>query len=237
MSALPPRPALWRELPRGRVMAFAPHPDDEAAGPGGTLALHALQGDPVRVVVSTDGTNGDPDGRYQPGEYAELRRRESRAGLRELGLDAVEYWGFPDGFELSENDLSMATQKALAAMQQFAPDVVYLPWSRDGHPDHHALHVVVTRALDQLGRDVLALGYEVWNAMIPDVIVDITATAERKRRALQAHASQTDYVQIDHTLLGLAAYRSQVHLQGRGYAEAFERVRGTLPAGLADPEA
>lgn len=237
MSDLPQRPVLWREVPKGRVLAFAPHPDDEAAGPGGTLARHAQQGDPVRVVVSTDGTNGDPDGRYQAGEYAELRRSESRAGLRELDLDDVDYWGFPDGFELSENDLALGTQKALEALRAFGPDVVYLPWSRDGHPDHHALHVVVTRALDQLGKDVLALGYEVWNAMIPDVIIDITQTAEAKRRALQAHTSQTDYVQIDHTLLGLAAYRSQVHLRGEGYAEAFELVRGSLPAELADPDA
>jgi len=240
MSQLPPRPVLWREVPTGRVMAFAPHPDDEVAGPGGTLARHAQQGDAVRVVVSTDGTNGDPDGRYADGEYAELRRQESRTGLRALGLDDpadVDYWGFPDGFELSENDLAMGTEKALAAMRAFAPDVVYLPWSRDGHPDHHALYVVVTRALDQLGGDVLALGYEVWNAMIPDVIVDITATADRKRRALQAHRSQTDYVKIDHTLLGLAAFRSQVHLRGEGFAEAFELVRGSLPPQLADPDA
>lgn len=237
MSALPEQPVLWREPPKGRVMVFAPHPDDEAAGPGGTLARHAQQGDTVRVVVTTDGTNGDPDKRYEAGEYAELRRAESRAGLRELGLDDVDYWGFPDGFELSESDLALGVEKATDALRAFEPDVVYLPWERDGHPDHHALHVVVTRALDQLGGKTLALGYEVWNAMIPEVIVDITATAEQKRRALQAHRSQTGYVQIDATLLGLAAYRSQVHLKGKGFGEAFQLVRGSLPAELADPGA
>jgi len=229
VSALPPEPALWREVPRGRVLAFAPHPDDEVAGPGGTLARHALQGDPVRVVVSTDGTNGDPDGRHEPADYAALRRAESRAGLQELGLDDALYWGFPDGFELSESDLRQGVEMATAALQEFRPDLVYLPWEQDGHPDHHALHVVVTRALDALGLDVPALGYEVWNAMIPDVIVDVTATAERKRRALQAHKSQLAYVKIDATLLGLAAYRSQVHLRGEGYGEAFQLVRGALP--------
>jgi LmbE family N-acetylglucosaminyl deacetylase len=229
MSALPPQPALWRDVPRGRVLAFAPHPDDEVAGPGATLARHAMQGDPVRVIVSTDGTNGDPDDRHAPADYAALRREESRAGLRELGLDDVVYWGFPDGFELSDSDLAQGVDMAKAALQEFAPDLVYLPWELDGHPDHHALHVVVTRALDALGLDVPALGYEVWNAMIPDVIVDVTATAERKRRALRAHASQLAYVKIDATLLGLAAYRSQVHLRGEGYGEAFQLVRGALP--------
>ncbi|MFK7743149.1 MAG: PIG-L deacetylase family protein, partial [Planctomycetota bacterium] len=58
----PARPVLWRKPPHGRVLVFAPHPDDEVAGPGGILALHQQNGDAVRVVVTTDGTNGDPDG-------------------------------------------------------------------------------------------------------------------------------------------------------------------------------
>lgn len=237
MSALPPRPALLRELPRGRVLAFAPHPDDEVAGPGGTLARHRAQGDAVRCVVTTDGTNGDPDGHYDRASYGELRRTESRAGLKELDVDDVHYWGFPDGHALSEQDLEMATQLAARALEEFAPDVVYLPWELDGHPDHHNLYVVVTRALERVAPDVLALGYEVWNTMIPDVIVDVTATAEQKRRALQAHASQLRYVQIDRTLLGLAAFRAQVHLRGAGYGEAFQVVRGALPEALLDRQA
>ena len=226
--ALPPRPELWREVPHGRVLVFAPHPDDEVAGPGGTLARHVAAGDPVRVVVTTDGTNGDPDGRFAGIDYAARRREESRAGLAVLGIDDVDYWGFPDGAELSDADLELGVARAADALEQFRPDIVYLPWSRDGHPDHHALHLVVTRAIGRTGRDLLALGYEVWNAMIPDVVVDISDTAEQKRAALHAHQTQLAYVRIDHTLLGLAAYRSQVHLKGQGHAEAFERVRNPV---------
>ena len=52
-----------------------------------------------------------------------------------------------------------------------------------------------------------------------------------------AHESQIDYVQYDHCLAGLNAYRSLVHLRGKGYGEALCLVRGTLPAELADPDA
>lgn len=218
-------------------MAFAPHPDDEVAGPGGILALHRDQGDEVRVVVTTDGTNGDPDGHHDPASYGDLRRRESRAGLLELGIDDVQFWGFPDGCELSEADLERGVQLAATAIDEFEPSTVYLPWRRDGHPDHHALYLVVTRALERATRQPLALGYEVWNAMIPDVIVDTTGVIERKRRAMQAHRSQIEYVQFDHTLMGLGAFRSQVHLRGRGYGEALCLVRGELPAALADGDA
>jgi len=237
MSSLPARPVLWRSPPAGRILAFAPHPDDEVAGPGGILGRHQQQGDHVRVIVTTDGTNGDPDGHAEPTEVAAMRRQESRAGLAILGIADVHYWDFPDGHVLSETDLQRATKLAADAITEFAPDVVYMPWEKDGHPDHHALFIVVTRALEQLGSGCLALGYEVWNAMIPDVIVDTTQTAELKRQAMLAHKSQIQYVQFDRCLAGLSAYRALVHLRGKGGAEALCLVRGKLPAELADPDA
>lgn len=228
-TARPQPPAHWTSVPHGRVLVFAPHPDDEVAGPGGVLALHRHAGDPVRVVVTTDGTSGDPDRRFDPQAYATLRRAETRAGLAEVSVDDATFWGFPDSCELSEADLERGAQLAAVELATYAPDLVYLPWQHEGHPDHHALFVVVTRALDRTAFAGLALGYEVWNAMVPDVVVDITPVVEQKRRAMLAHHSQIAYTQYDHSLLGLAAYRSLQHQQGRGYAEGFCRVRGTLP--------
>ncbi len=232
---LPPLPELWRRVPAGRVLAFAPHPDDEVAGPGGVLAMHRAQGDAVRVVIATDGVSGDPDRRFDPAAFTELRRNESRAGLALLGVGDVQFWGFPDGHVLSATDLENGVQHALTALAQFRPEVVYLPWELDGHADHVALHVIVTRALDRSGFAGLALGYEVWNAMIPDVIVETTAQFAKKQAAMLAHQSQIAYTQYDHSLGGLSAYRSLQHLRGRGYGEAFRCVRGVLPAALAEP--
>lgn len=221
----PPEPTLLRDVPHGRVLVFAPHPDDEAAGPGGALWLHRRAGDPVRVIVATDGVAGDPDGRYAGSTYAEMRRAESRAGLRELGVDDVAFWGFPDSCELSQSDLDLGTDMAAAELTRYAPDVVYLPWEHEGHPDHHALHLVVTAAMHRVGWRGRAFGYEVWNAMIPDVVLDISAAFDSKRKAMQAHRSQIEYVHYDHCMLGLNAYRSLVHLRGRGYGEAFRLIR------------
>ena len=232
---LPPAPTLWKRVPKGRVLAFAPHPDDEVAGPGGVLAMHAAQGDAVRVVVATDGISGDPDHRFDPAAYAVMRRDESRAGLRLLGIGDAMFWGFPDGHVLSETDLENATRLAMAAITTWQPATVYLPWELDGHSDHHNLHVVVVRALERCAFAGLALGYEIWNAMIPDVIVETTAMFAKKQAAMLAHQSQIAYTQYDHCLGGLSAYRSLQHLRGRGYGEAFRLVRGVLPAALAEP--
>ena len=227
-SALPPpqNPSWHLDVPHGRILVFAPHPDDEIAGPGGCLALHRRANDMVRVIVVSSGTAGDPDARFDAATYAELRRSESRAGLRELGVDDAVYWGLPDNCVLSEQDLELGRQLAANAIAEFRPDVIYLPWEREGHPDHHALYLIVLAAMQRVQFAGEALGYEVWNAMVPDVVVDITSTADAKRRAIRAHASQTVYTDFEHTILGLNAYRSMVHARGKGYCEAFRRVTG-----------
>ena len=43
-----------------RMTVIAPHPDDEVIGAGGTLALHARQGDRVHVLVAFDGAAALP---------------------------------------------------------------------------------------------------------------------------------------------------------------------------------
>ena len=220
----PQQPDWCTDVPHGRVLVFAPHPDDEIAGPGGCLALHARAGDPVRVLVASSGSAGDPDGHYDQASYAELRQRESRAGLRELGIDDVIYWGLPDNCVLSAADLELGTQLAATAIRAFSPNVIYLPWECEGHADHHGLHLVVTAAMARVAFSGEARGYEVWNAMIPDLVVDITAVADRKRAAIRAHQSQVRYTDFEHSILGLNAYRSMVHAHGRGHCEAFRRI-------------
>lgn len=220
----PPEPEWRDDVPRGRVLAFAPHPDDEVAGPGGCLALHRRAGDPVRVVVASTGAAGDPEQRFDPATYPALRERESQAGLRELGVDDAVYWRLPDNCVLSESDYEWGFQLAAKAIAEFAPEHVYLPWEAEGHPDHHALHLIVLEGMRRSSYVGTAWGYEVWNAMVPDVVVDISPVAELKRRAIRAHASQTDYVDFEHTILGLNAYRSMVHNRGQGFCEGFRVI-------------
>src|SRR5262245_55403403 len=224
LPAAPPEPRRLADVPHGAVLAFVPHPDDEIAGPGGALWLHRRAGDAVRVVVATDGIAGDPDGHYDRATYTQLRRAESHRGLRELGVHDVEFWGFPDSCQLSGNDLELGAQRAVAALQAARPDIVYLPWESEGHPDHHALHHIVVEALRRTQFAGTAFGYEICNAMLPDVVLDVSAAIEAKKRAMRAYGSQLTYVAYDHCVLGLNAYRSLVHGRGKGYWEAFRIV-------------
>ncbi len=222
--SVPPMPEI-RSVPLpGRVLVFAPHPDDEAAGPGGALALHRRQGDPVRVVMATDGIAGDPDGRYDAASYAELRRQESLTGMKHLDVTDFVFWGFPDSCEITEVDLDQIALMTDEQCREFQPEVVYLPWEGEGNSDHRALYCGVVRGLKRNGFSGVVYGYEIWNAMVPDVILDITPVVEDKRRAMLCYESQLAYVDYMHPVFGLHAHRSLIFNKGKGYGEAYRLI-------------
>ncbi len=214
--------------PRGRVLVLAPHPDDEACGIGGTLALHRRQGDPVLVCFVTDGTNGDPDGRFGPG-LAETRRKEALAAAEILGGLETRFLGLPDGREVNERDLDMVAGMLETVLASWRPDLVYLPWPEEAHADHAHVAAAAYRMLGRVrgpGEEgPRVLEFEVWSPLPAEFIVDITETAETKRRAMLAHASQVHYTDYPHQLMGLAAHRSVYLPKGSRYGEAFREGR------------
>ena len=223
--SVPPMPEILRRPAAGRVLCFAPPPDDAAAGPGGTLALPRRQGEPVRVVLATDGIAGDPDGRYDAATYAERRRGESRRGMAHLDVDDFVFWGFPDSCEITDGDLDHVAARAVEQLEQFRPDIVYLPWEGEGNSDHRALYCGALRGLRHAGFGGRVWGYEIWNLMVPDLIVDISPVVEDKRRAMLCYESQLAYVDYMHPIFGMNAHRSLIFNKGAGYGEAFRRVR------------
>ncbi len=210
----------------GPVLCFAPHPDDEILGPGGTLARHAQQGDLVHVVVATDGIAGDPDGHFDSTTYPERRREESRAAARELGLQAPVFWGLPDSCEVMETDKVRLVGLVVDVLRDVDPTTVYLPWRGDNNPDHLTLHEVVVRGLRELKFVGEAWGYEVWAPNpAPDLVVDITELQPLKRRALACFETQHAYGDLDHPVFGMNAYRSLLIERAGTYGEAFEQVK------------
>jgi LmbE family N-acetylglucosaminyl deacetylase len=90
------------------VMLFAPHPDDETLAAGGVIQAALEQGARVNIVIVTNGDGQrfapavlEKRLRAGPQDYVRLgqaRQAESRAALRELGLNEenILFLGYPD---------------------------------------------------------------------------------------------------------------------------------------------
>ncbi|MGH9131962.1 MAG: PIG-L deacetylase family protein [Acidimicrobiales bacterium] len=198
-----------------RVLVLAAHPDDESVGAAGTLALLADAGAEVRVVFATDGeaTRGSALSRAETGA---LRRGEAEAACRVIGAGSPRFLGLADGGLTDQVPALAAAISSLVA--ELAPEVVFLPWWLDDHPDHRALSAALARAGAPGNLEVW--GYETWTPLPANRIVDISEVLDRKRRALEAHV--TAHLAFDvSAALGLARWRSIHGLMGRGHAEAF----------------
>lgn len=223
--SVPPMPEIRSAPMSGRVLCLAPHPDDEAFGPGGTLYKHRRQGDPVRIVLASDGAAGDPDGKYEKSTYCDRRRQESKTGMAVLDCEDFVFWGLPDSCEVSDADLGQLATRTVHEIEQFQPDIIYMPWEGEGNADHRALYCGVLRGLKQIAFSGPAFGYEIWNMMVPDLIVDICDVADQKWRAMRAYESQLAYVDCMHVVQGANAHRALIFNRGVGYGEAFRKIQ------------
>ncbi|MEO0651434.1 MAG: PIG-L family deacetylase, partial [Planctomycetota bacterium] len=116
MKALFPPLADPAALP-GRVLCIAPHADDEVFGCGGLLAFHAERGDAVRVLVLTDGAEGDPDG--SESDIRAAREAEDRAAGEALGVTDQRFLGLADGTLGASPDL---VERLAAEIEDFDPE-------------------------------------------------------------------------------------------------------------------
>ncbi len=210
------RPALITPDEIESALVLAPHPDDEAIGPGGTLVRLAQQGADLRIV-QVSGFEGRSEAAQLRGE-AEACAARLGAGLVWIGVPN-ETWA------VSEQHIV-----ALRAELARQVDVVFIPWLLDSPPAHRLVnHLVALCATPgSCPREVMA--YSVHNEGIPNALVDITSVAEEKRALIQLYRTQMDgQSRYDHVALGHAAWTSR-HLpdvKGSGsehFAEGFFTV-------------
>ena len=144
-------------MSRNRTLAcvFA-HPDDDAYGVAGSVALHADDPDFRFVLIhATDGEHGDiRDGFPATREtLGSIRQGEDEAAWRALGRipDRHEWLGLPDGgvAEVPFDDVVSAVGRILdeedpAVVVTFGPDGIF------GHPDHIAIGAATDEAFARL---------------------------------------------------------------------------------------
>ncbi len=191
-----------QRLGRGRALILAPHPDDEVLGCGGAIMRHVADGDPVRVIICTDGALGLPPGHPDP---LETRRQESRCAARLLGYGEPIFWDWPDrGLGYGEELLNQI-QEAIAAWQA---ELVYAPSCWEVHPDHLNLALACAEAIRHSARASQLVFYEVGVPLWPNRLLDISGLSERKQQAIACFRSQLAQQDYGRQIAGLNAFRS-----------------------------
>lgn len=209
-----------------RVLAIAPHNDDEVLGAGGTIRKHVLQNDEVYVCEITSGP------RFR------TLQAEAKKAHEALGVKNTLFLNLPVGElrNLKQAEINKAIGNAISLT---APEIVYLPFIGDMHLDHReTLESAMVGLRPFSSRSVKEIYmYETlsetgWNlpsadkAFIPNVWVDITKTFSDKINAMKCYESQLCDYPHPRSVEGieaLAKYRGST--VGVNYAECFMIVR------------
>ena len=212
------------------ALIVAPHPDDETVLAGGTAAAISAAGCTVHVVVASDGEATAGPG-LSTAAIRAARRREVASACEILGAEEPILLGHPDGgLAQAVPGLTADLEDVLARVR---PDVVFVPWWLDGHPDHRAVCRALAGAASIDGVEVWC--GEVWTPLVPNRLVDYTEFAGIKRKALAEHRTAAEAIDVM-AFLGLDRFRSLAGLGGAGVAEAFvaldaERLRSEVADG------
>ena len=202
-----------------KVLVFAPHPDDEVLGAGGTMAKRAAQGDEVYVCVVTKGCAPLFDEAY----VKKYVQEECRTADRMLGAKETIFLDFP-AVMLETVPRYEFNGKIAEVVSRIKPDEVYLPHRGDMRPkyQHVVKRIYAYETVSETGWDIP----NTTNEFIPNVYEDISDTLEAKMSALNVFKSQMEKypgTRSIEAIEALARYRGTT--VGVKAAEAFVLIR------------
>ena len=155
----------WKErgeqdLTRSAVV-FAPHPDDETLGCGGTVLRKTAAGAAVRLVVMTDGGRSHR-ALMDEEKLKAIRTAEAVEAASRLGIarDRVRFLGFGDR-EL-ESNREAALERVTSLLAENPPQEVYVPYRHDSPSDHAETRRAVLAAVHTMSKGVVVYEYPVW---------------------------------------------------------------------------
>ncbi len=134
-----------KEKSRKVIVGIFAHPDDEAFGPGGTLAKLAKDND-VFIICATRGEAGE-GGK----NLAKIREKELKESAKVLGVKQVFCLGFIDG-TLSNSTYHLLAEKIESELKKLKPNllITFEPLGISGHIDHIVVSLVTTYVSQKL---------------------------------------------------------------------------------------
>lgn len=177
------------------------HPDDEAFGPGGTIAKLAKDNE-IHIICCTDGD-------HQEKGLKNIRDKELLESAKILGVKKVHFLDFIDG-NLCNNLYHQLADKIKEKLDKIRPETIitFAPDGVSGHLDHITVTSVVDWLFDKLDYtkkimymvmtreerrqidDYFVYMPKGFTRNEVDEIVDVSDVWETKVAAMRAHVSQ-----------------------------------------------
>ena len=183
-----------------RIIVFGAHPDDCDINAGGIAALYTQMGHKVKFVSLTNGNKGHH--LMKPHELAARRTKELKAAGKILGIEYIN-------MDNNDGELMPTLKNRFAVIKlicDWKADVVITHRPNDYHPDHRYTSMIVQDAAYMIsvpqmvpeGKPLLKAPLFLYMPdrflkpapFTADIVVDITAVAEKKADAICAHESQ-----------------------------------------------
>ena len=176
------------------ITIIAPHPDDAELGMGGSIVRFVGQGHAVSIV---DITSGEPT----PFGDEATRRRESAAANVSLGNPTRINLGLPNRWLEATIDNRIKLAEAIRTHQ---PDVMFVPYHLDAHPDHLAANLLAQQArftakytkTEMAGsphyppRLIYYFCTHLMIDIVPTFVLDISGQIDAKMAAVNCYQSQ-----------------------------------------------
>jgi N-acetylglucosamine malate deacetylase 1 len=214
------------------ILVICAHPDDESLGLGGTLALHASQGDTVNVLMFATGQYGRDESKKGVSE----RQKQGEKAFKILGVKNSQFLNYDDQ-KLEIVPLTKLTKSIESAIKKWKVNIIYTHYWGDINQDHRRVYEATLIAskprLHSTIKQVIC--YETpsstditygSNGFTPNYFVDIKKFINKKNKAI---------IQYKKEILAFPHARSIEAINNRAkfwgsivnleYAEAFVKIR------------
>ncbi len=188
-----------------KIIVFAPHPDDESYGAGGSIIKWSEEGHEIHVIWFTDGRaayrkakevnelEDCEETRITDEELAKIRLSEADAAGDYLGVDK-ENRHF---LKIHDQDLKNNVDYAVEKIRDIVIDAnrFIIPSDHNGHPDHQATHDIAKKIALKLNLDNIEFYvYNLYNPLKAQgeklIKIKIGDLRFKVYKALKIHKSQ-----------------------------------------------
>jgi len=230
--------ASLKDNPKGTILIFCAHSDDQILGCGATMAKYSKEGYDIHTYIFSYGELSYPHMKKE--HITEIRVKESKNANKIVGGGDVIFFNLKDGQvgkEISQKKILKKIQDIILSKK---PVKIFTHTQDDFHPDHRSVHKAIVESYDYIhkktGFKTEIYTFEIsqfWNVRKrkqPILVVDVLNEFRTKIRALHAFKSQINIFShtIEVNLLYLGVYVRAI-IAGLKYktkmAEIFYKIR------------